>query len=528
MKKISMFLAVIGMVSSLFGADAKTIRLAKGEIQTEEVTFRITSVNISNPSVVDVKVLSKDGRQFSISGKGNGYTDVLIRGGGFSEAYKITVEDDLRRVYRSLQDDLEDIRGITVNAPRNGKISITGEITSTRQFELKNKIVKTYGNVVVDYTSFRPTTDVLTGLQKNLEKVGFKVVRKGMESNPGEISIAPTDNMLTITGSVYSDADVKLINSVLESQPWLSVNGKNSGTGYKVPAYVNIQVVPIMLQLDVVQIAISEKELQQLGVDVKGFDKLLSGGMDIAGILGFTRSRHQPTEYSGYSAGNIGVSGALAATLGFLGQNGITRAHRSGFITFKSNESSKTHKLHDGRKVWISSGVKNNGGGTVVTTGNNLTEVETGLVIKFKGGLIGKDTISLDIDQSISYPTAPEYGEDYQIAQTAYQTSIQCKLGETIALGGLNNFTQTSGATGSIPYLRNIPVFKWLISQDNDNFISDKVLTLICVRPMVKSGSVDPVAVELEKMKQAEDKKSRERAADRDKNKGKWYEFWRW
>ncbi|MBR2441362.1 MAG: pilus assembly protein N-terminal domain-containing protein [Lentisphaeria bacterium] len=528
MRKLSMFLAVIGMVSTLFAADEKVLRIVKGEIVTDDVPFKITSINVSKPSVVEVKVQSSDGRQFSISGKENGFTDILLRGGGMSQVYKVTVEDDLRAKYNALKNDLEEMAGLTVNPPRNGKISIEGEISKIREYELKNKIVKAYGNVVVDYSTFRPTADVLNGLQKNLEKVGFKIVRKGQESKPGEISIAPTENMLTITGTVYSDADVKLINSVLAAQPWLSVNKNNDNNGFKVPAYVNIQVVPIMLQLDVVQVAISEKDLQKLGVDVAGFENLLKGGMDIAGALNFVRTRHTPTQYGGGSSGGVGIEGGLAATLGFLGQNGITRARRSGFITFKSNESSKTHKLHDGRKVWISSGVKNNGSGTVVTTGSNLTEVETGLVIKFKGGLLGKDTVSLDIDQSISYPTAPEYGEDYQIAQTAYQTSIQCKLGETIALGGLNNFIQTSGATGSIPYLRNIPVFKWLISQDNDTFINDKVITLICVRPMVKSGAIDPVALELEKMKQAEDKKDRDYKNNRDKYKGKWYEFWRW
>ena len=87
---------------------------------------------------------------------------------------------------------------------------------------------------------------------------------------------------------------------------------------------------------------------------------------------------------------------------------------------------------------------------------------------------------------------------------------------------------QTSGASGSIPYLRNIPVFKWLISQDSDEFNTDQVLTLVCVRPMVKSGQIDQVAIELEKMKQAEDKAMKDREADKHKNDGKWYEFWRW
>ena len=103
-----------------------------------------------------------------------------------------------------------------------------------------------------------------------------------------------------------------------------------------------------------------------------------------------------------------------------------------------------------------------------------------------------------------------------------------CKLGETVAIGGLKEFIQEGTDSAGIPYLRNIPGLKWLFAEDSDTFTESQVLTLICVRKMAKSSAIDPVAVELDKMKKAEDRQIKEREANKHKNDGKWYEFWRW
>ena len=532
MKKIGLFLAVIGMIGSLIGAEAKMLRIPLGSLTVEEVAFKIDNISISSPGVVKVEIISENGRQIRISGLKVGITDVQLLGGGMSQVYKVTVNDDLREKLNSLKRDLDAVPELDISM-NNGKLVLKGELSSIANQELKNKVVKAYGSYILDLSTFRPTPEVMLGLQKNFEKAGFKVVRNANESQPGEISISQVGEMLTIAGSVYSEADLKMINSILAAQPWLSINAANSTNSQnKVQAYVNVQVLPMMLQVDVVHIALSQNDIKKLGINMGDFGNLLNGSIDIAGLLGsaYQRNRtpHQ-TVHTREGAYGMAGSGSLAASLGFLGQNGVTRARRAGFLTFKSNDMAQWRKLHDGGKVWLSSGDTPAGGaGVNVTVTGTLTEVETGLILKVKGGLVGKDTISLDVDQEISYPTAPEFGEKYQVTKTSYLTSIQCKLGETVAIGGLSKFMQTSGASGSIPYLRNIPVFKWLISQDSDEFNTDQVLTLVCVRPMVKSGQIDQVAIELEKMKQAEDKAMKDREADKHKNDGKWYEFWRW
>ena len=217
--------------------------------------------------------------------------------------------------------------------------------------------------------------------------------------------------------------------------------------------------------------------------------------------------------------------GSLTGALAFLGQNGVVRARRAGLLTFKSNDTQDFRKMHSGGTLYLGSVGVN--GATVIS---NLTEVEYGLILQVKGGLTGADNVSIELKQELSYPSqsvAPQ-GTQFDLKKFSTNTSITCKIGETIAVGGLKEFLQMNTTSESIPYLRNVPGLKWLISQDSDNFNETEILTLVCVRRMAKASAIDPVAVELDKMKKAEDKQIKDREADKHKNDGKWYEFWRW
>ena len=142
---------------------------------------------------------------------------------------------------------------------------------------------------------------------------------------------------------------------------------------------------------------------------------------------------------------------------------------------------------------------------------------------KFLWELIEKGS---DVDSLVAALLA-EYDVDEATARTGVERFV-AKLNEPIALGGLKEWTQKNTSTDSIPYLRNVPVLKWLIAKDSNTFTEEEILTIVCVRKMAKAGEVDPVAVELNKMKQAEDKVIKDRETDKHKNDGKWYEFWRW
>ena len=523
MKKLGLFLAVIGMIGALIGAEAKNLQLQEGSMIIQEVPFKVENISVSSKDVVRVELISQNGRQFRISGLKTGITDVQLLGGGMSQVFKVTVINDLRPVFNSLKRDLDAVPELDISM-NNGKLVIKGELSSIANQELKNKVVKAYGNVILDLSTFRPTPEVMLGLQKNFEKAGFKVVRNTNSAKPGEISITQVGEMLTIAGSVYGPEDLKKINSILAAQPWLTVNANNTATDKnKVQAYVNVQVLPIMLQIDIVHIALSKTERESIGFD---FSSVVDGGVAIGAnaFWNVVNARGAGTDQNGLAAFGAGTNGPLSSALAFLGANGVTRARRAGFLTFKSNDTPQFRKLHIGGNLYISSDA-------VAGSTSQLKDIEYGLIMEVKGGLTGADNVEIEINQELSYPgpiSANVRDAKLDMKKFKTSTSFVAKLGQPIALGGMKEWTQKNVAKESIPYLRNVPVFKWLISNNEDNFTEEDILTIVCVRPMVKANEIDQVAVELNKMKQAEDKVIKDREADKHKNDGKWYEFWRW
>ena len=535
MKKFLSFLAVLGAVMSLAAAEAKLLRIPVGSLSVVDVPFKVENVSISNKEIVRVETLSD--RQVRINGLKIGVTDVQLLGSNMSQVYSVTVINDIRETFNALKRDLSDVSEVDLSI-NNGRIVLRGEINNISNWILKRKVAAAYGSVILDLTTYHPTPEVMLSLQKNFEKAGFKIVRKEAAGKPGELAITQIGEMLTVTGSVYNPADLKTIDSILRAQPWLTLNTSAASTDAAlVKGFVNVQVVPEMLQVDIVHISLDKNDVEQIGNDIRGLSRFVSGAFNLDSLLSMIRIHGvKKTNYDGggfngvnynQTGGAFAMQGGstLSGALAFLGQNGVIRARRAGFLTFKSNDTQEFRKLHNGGTLYLGSlGVN---GATVIS---NLTEVEYGLILQVKGGLTGADNVSIELKQELSYPSqslVPQ-GAQFDMKKFATTTSITCKLGETVAVGGLKEFLQTNTTSESIPYLRNVPGFKWLISQDTDRFTDSQILTLVCVRRMVKSSSIDPVAVELGKMKKAEDKQIRKYEADKHKNDGKWYEFWRW
>ncbi|MBQ9754241.1 MAG: pilus assembly protein N-terminal domain-containing protein [Lentisphaeria bacterium] len=522
MKKIFSLLAVLGTVLSLSAAEAKLLRIPVGSLSVVDVPFKVENVSISNKEIVRVETLSD--RQVRINGLKIGVTDVQLLGSNMSQVYSVTVINDIRETFNALKRDLSDVSEIdlTIN---NGRIVLRGEINNISNWILKRKVTAVYGSVILDLTTYHPTPEVMLSLQKNFEKAGFKIVRKDAATKPGELAITQIGEMLTVTGSVYNPADLKTIDSILRAQPWLTLNTSATSTDAAlVKGFVNVQVVPEMLQIDVVHVTVDRTDMEKIGIN---WTEFVNGGFGLNTDLLYKviKNYGSPTIKNNSKASfGIGSNGELSAWLSFFGSNGINRTRRAGFLTFKSNDTPEFRKLHSGGTLYLSPGA--NPGGSV-----ELKDIDYGLILQVKGGLSGADNVAIELKQEISYP-GPKglYAQaaEIDVKKFTNTTSVVCKLGETVAIGGLKEFIQEGTDSAGIPYLRNIPGLKWLFAEDSDTFTESQVLTLICVRKMAKSSAIDPVAVELDKMKKAEDRQIKEREANKHKNDGKWYEFWRW
>ena len=62
-------------------------------------------------------------------------------------------------------------------------------------------------------------------------------------------------------------------------------------------------------------------------------------------------------------------------------------------------------------------------------------------------------------------------------------------------LGGFTTITESIGNSG-LPYLRNIPVLKWFVSQDNNNKSDLKLVLLACPRICDESENI-PITIDV-------------------------------
>ena len=521
-------------VMAVFAADTEIFSVKLDEMILKEVNFTITSVSVSNKEIVRTEPVSGNDRAVRIVGQKAGIADIQVLGDdGRSQSYKVTVTDDLSTLYNAVCSDLSEVPEIEVSINFD-HLTLRGEISSIENVELKDKIVKFYGDKVIqDQTRFSPTAEVMTNLQKNFEKAGYRIVSSAESTEPGDIFIgrlSDQSQILTIRGSVYSPADLEIINRIITSQPWLTTDPAESSK--KVQASVDIRVEPVMLQLDVVYVAVNRQQAKVIGLDWGNF---LNGAINVtASVAGAFVRQHHVDENSAHGVyrnsitdRGIAASGTLAATLGLLGGDDVNRIRRAGYLIFQSNDTPEFRKLHNGGTLYLSS-VGQNASSQFV---NELKEVDYGLIVEVKGGLTGADNLSIELRQELSYP-APQgqgaVGAQFDLKRFKISTSLNCKLGETIAIGGLKELARSNSTSDGIPYMRNIPVVKWLFSQDRKEFRDEEIVALVCVRRMGSSSEIDPVAEQLEQMKIEDDDAWAEEEAKENKNKGKWYQFWKW
>lgn len=548
MKKITTVLLAVLFAVCAWAQEVEPIRLAPGAMAMKEVAFAIEKVDVGNKSIADV-VIQNDKRHLQVVAKSSGSTDVRVSGIGGAALYKVTVTNDLNEALTSLKRDLEDEFPELEVTNSNGKLKITGKISSVAKLKLKNKILKAYEEYgIMDLSSYRPTPEILLAMKKMFENADFEVVTKQPETwEPGVIFIEDDlkNNMLVIKGKVYSERDYKKIEKILEGVAWLkdpkNKEKDNREEEYKINYSIDVDIEDTTLQVDVVHIALTKGESERIGIDWESF---VNGGIKLtatawksiayANNAGTTRAAGNAVgaegglryDDNGYlEKDENGNAIALTAALGLMAKDNVGHRRYSGFLTFKSN-GSEPSKLHQGGKVWLQS----------LSTANNvvsseLKEVEYGLLMEVKGYMHGKDEVELEFTQSVSYPMPSMTG--FQ-ATTAYQIMnngvskipIRCKLGEAVAIGGGRETRFSDDATGSIPYLRNVPVLRWLVSQDKNTFEDIRILTLISVRKMEGSSKIDPLSAQLLKMKEEDDEYYRNKEEKKVEPK-KWYQFWK-
>lgn len=219
-----------------------------------------------------------------------------------------------------------------------------------------------------------------------------------------------------------------------------------------------------IVRLSVALMAIGEQDIQKIGN--------LPSDMG-AGAL-------QPTVVSnilyGLTHGNNPSNACVRTPLDIIkrsfAQSGITRISDTGFAFIESG-SLEAVKFK-------------NGGTLFVKVGENLQELEYGIEIKAKGGMVHDSKMNFDFD---IFTVVPIYfgdeGYDYKADET--KQKISCPIGQTTLVGGSCGLSNMNITPEGIRFFRSNPLLNWFLT-DCGKAVSDRRL-VIMICPEIVDGT---------------------------------------
>ncbi len=417
MKKIlcSFIVAMLGLLSALSAADNEPLTLTVKEIKIINIGFPVDDFRISDGSIVSVEKVKDQPIQLRVIGIGVGKSNLQVTGNGMSKIYNITVNDNIREVFNAIRKDLSSVPELDISINRN-KIVLKGEIASTTNWETLNRVLPEYKGDVLNLAQFRPAPEVMLSLKKLLEKSGYDV-SDGEPDKPGKLSLRLSGNTLVLRGQVYNKDEIAALEQIIASQEWITT-GKTKDVANRIRLVLNVTVCPTLLDVGVVFVGVKNSETSTIGANLlaKGL------GVDLASALG--------TMFSGDFSRSLNLNMNANTVMNLMADSGCSRFHRSGHLTFLSNDSDSFKTVHEGGTIKVRITPTLGGG-----NGGGLEDIPYGFILRAKGGLIGNDMVRLNMELDVSTPNLQANG-DYDVKQSKISTVIQCKLGETVALGG--------------------------------------------------------------------------------------------
>lgn len=494
-------LACGGLLPAARAADAEKIVINVGAIKVVDVPFDITGYRATDQAVIKAEAVG--GRQLRIMGVKTGASDIQVTGdGGMSALYSISVIENIKEVLAAMKRDLDAVPELDLTANRD-LVVIKGEVSSVDHWELLKKVLAAYEKQYLNLATFRPAPEVMLALKAALEKAGVRVVVDQDPTGPGCVSLKYAGNAVFVGGVVFSQREVERIGAVIAAQDWLTTGKADADKG-KVQAVVNLRIEPVMIEVDVVYVGVTDSQNEQIGVNLakQGLLVVDTTAAAFAGTVGGGNR-------SGYT-GSYSINSGLQGALNFMAANGVSRFRTAGHLTFKSNDTPNWRTFQSGGtlKVKISGGES----GTA-----KLEDIDYGLLMKVKGGLADTKTADLDVELELSAPELMKNG-DYDLKRNRITTSLSCELGKTMVVGGMKGLVESTSGPSGVPFLRSVPVVQWFFSESENKLLTNQVLILISPQIAGAPKVALPVSKETENTEveaQTPDKKRMEKGGKR-------------
>lgn len=481
-----------------------------GERRTLELGFEPERFIVSQDGRECVRVIlppeGSGSDRVAIEGLAMGQCDVTFYVDGVPRRTEsVRVTSGMAELRRSLSMRMEEITGVTVDEERD-KLVLTGMISNPGDWLRMEKILgmEAYRGKVENLVVFRVDQRTIDNLKRQIEGMGFKLTT-AYPQEIGTLQMLYEDNVLKLTGTVYSQDDVDRLRRLLEMQSWLKMSGTAAAdAGRKAPGatcVMNVVVDQEFIELTAVIMGISETASRRVGAGgptIQPFYKV---------FYDFLTGRHG-TETMSINASINNVMEAFAG-------NGIMRDYEKASMRFHVN-SDEPSRIKWGGTMKLKLQYKDGEGNLT----QSFEDVEYGFTLEKLGARrISSDRVQLQL--KIEQRTQPRVGSDgsWDMAENVYNPVIECGLGETVLIGGYEKMREVSDLPSGMPLLRHVPIVNWFVSSEGHANADINMVMAISVDP-VQPGSAAAAVLPPKDITLEIDKTNDERIKEKQRYKG--------
>jgi len=220
------------------------------------------------------------------------------------------------------------------------------------------------------------------------------------------------------------------------------------------------------IRLSIAYMAIGEQDIQKFG---NSQEKVDGSGPQLTGVPDILRDLV-------HSNNTASIGASLGVATRFLAQNGISRVSKTGCTLLGSRDKD---------------GVKFKSGGTFsVKVGDDLKEIDYGITIRVKGGMVNDTMMSLDFDCNIK--TIIPMDGDYSWRDDSSKQKIACPIGQTTLVCVSRGLSDEDVPSSAFPFFRSNPLQNWFLT-DCGKAVSDRRLVImICPEIVDDAQNVTP------------------------------------
>lgn len=481
-----------------------------GERRTLELGFEPESFIVSQDGRDCVRVvLPPEGSgsdRVGIEGLKIGTCDVTFYADGAPRRTEsVRVTSGLSELRRSLTARLEEITGVVVKEDRE-KLVLEGVISNPTDWKRMEKVLamEAYRGKVENLVSFRVDQRTIDNLKRQIEGMGFRLTT-GYPQEIGTLQMLYEDNVMKITGTAWSQEDVSKLTKLLEMQSWLKLSGTAaSDASDKAPGatcVVNVGVDQEFVELTAVIMGISESASRQVGMDTPTIQPFYRVFYD------FLTGRHG-TE-------TMRIDASLGDTMTALAGNRIMRESEKASMRFHLN-GDEPSKIKWGGTMKLKIQFRDQDGNLTQT----FEDVEYGFTLeKLAARRLSPDTVQLQL--KVEQRAQPQVGPDgsWDMQENVYDPVVECRLGETVLIGGYSKMFERSDLPEGLPLLRHVPIVNWFVSKEG-HWDQDKTLIMAISLSRVTPGSAAAAVLPPKDITLEIDKTNDERLKEKQRWKG--------